>query len=65
MNGSIELIADASFGVKVKPGDHVEQGQQLAAKCGSQEPLTSPTAGTVQDVTFDSDGHRFIITIMI
>ena len=65
MNDSIELVADASFGVKVKLGDHVEQGQQLAAKFGSQEPLTSPVAGTVQNVTFDPGGHRFIITITI
>lgn len=65
MNDSIELAAEASFGVKVKPGDHVEKGQQLAVKSGGQEPLTSPAAGIVQDVTFDSDGHRFIITITI
>ena len=65
MNDSIELAAEASFGVKVKPGDHVEKGQQLAVKSGGQEPLTSPAAGIVQDVTFDSDGHQFIITITI
>ena len=65
MNDSIGLIADASFGVKVKPGDHVEPGQQLGTKFGSLEPVISPAAGTVQDVTFDSDGHRFIITITV
>ena len=65
MNDSIELAAEASFGVKVKPGDYVEKGQQLAAKSGGQEPLTSPAAGIVQDIIFDSDGHRFIITITI
>ena len=65
MNDSIELAAEASFGVKVKPGDHVEKGQQLAAKSDGRESLTSPAAGVVQDITFDSEGHRFIITITI
>ena len=65
MNDSLELAAEASFGVKVKPGDHVEKGQQLATKSGGQEPLTSPATGVVQDISFDSDGHRFIITITI
>ena len=65
MSDSIELIADATFGLRVKIGDHVEQDQQLGLKYGSQDLLRSPAYGTVQDVTFDSDGHRFIITITI
>ena len=65
MSDSIELIADATFGLQVRLGDYVEQNQQLGTKSDCPDPLHSPVSGTVQEITFNPDVHCFIITIAV
>lgn len=57
------LKADATFGVKVEPGDSVKIGQEIGTNPDTGQTLTSPLAGTVKDVSFDPENHLFNVRL--
>ena len=54
---------EASFGVKVKVGDRVKQGEELGMSPNMGGPLVSPVAGIVSNVSFNHKEHTFVIRI--
>jgi len=63
MTTDLVLHVEASFGVKVKVGDRVKQGEELGMSPNMGGPLVSPVAGIVSDVSFNPEEHTFVIRI--
>lgn len=61
----ITLYVDAVFGVKVKRGDRVKEGDELGMTPSRAKPLVSPFPGTVHSISFNSQDHTFEIKIKI
>ncbi len=57
----ITLRIDATFGLKIKSGDKIHKGQYIGTN--QEQKVTSPTSGTVKNVHFDSDSHKFLIVV--
>jgi Na+-translocating ferredoxin:NAD+ oxidoreductase RnfC subunit len=57
----ITLRADATFGLKVRPGDKIRKGQHI--NTNREKAVTSPVSGTVKSVRFDPNHHEFLIVI--
>jgi len=63
MTTDLVLHVEASFGVKVKVGDRVKQGEELGMSPNMSGPLVSPVDGTVSDISFNPKEHTFVIMI--
>ena len=63
MTRDFVLHVEASFGVKVKVGDRVKQGEELGMTPNMGGPLVAPVAGTVSNISFNSQDHTFVIRI--
>ncbi|MCD5401579.1 hypothetical protein LR013_03185 [candidate division NPL-UPA2 bacterium] len=63
MTTDIVLHVEASLGVKVKVGDKVKEGEKLGMSPNMGGPLVSPVAGTVSNISFNSEEHTFVIRI--
>lgn len=62
MNRSeITLRMDATFGLKIRPGDKVRKGQHISTN--QEQTATSPVSGTVKSIRFDSDNHEFLVVV--
>lgn len=63
MTTDFVLHVEASFGVKVKVGDRVKQGEELGMSPNMGGPLVSPVTGIISDVSFNPEEHIFVIRI--
>jgi len=63
MTTDLVLHVEASFGVKVKVGDRVKQGEELGMSPNVGGTLVSPVTGIVSDVSFNPKEHTFVIRI--
>lgn len=63
MTKDLVLHVEASFGVKVKVGDRVKQGEELGMSPNMSGHLVSPVAGSVSDISFNPEDHTFVIRI--
>ena len=62
MNKSdIILRIDATFGLKVKPGDKICKGQHIGTK--QEQIVSSPLSGTAKSIRFDSTNHEFLVVV--
>ncbi len=59
----VVLKADATFGLKVRVADTVQQGDEIGTKPDTPEALTSPVSGIVKGVSFNAEEHTFEIFI--
>ncbi len=57
----ITLRIDATFGLKIRPGDKIRKGQDISTN--QKQPVTSPESGTVKSINFDNDNHEFLVVI--
>ena len=63
MTTDFVLHVEASFGVKVKVGDRIKQGEELGMSPTMSGPLVSPVTGIVSDISFNPKKHTFVIRI--
>ena len=62
MNKSdITLRIDATFGLKIKPGDKICKGQHIGTK--QEQIVSSPVSGTAKRICFDSENHEFMVVV--
>jgi Na+-translocating ferredoxin:NAD+ oxidoreductase RnfC subunit len=55
------LRTDATYGLKIKPGDKIHKGQYI--NTNQKEAAISPLSGTVKSIHFDRDNHEFLIVV--
>ena len=60
----IILYADATFDLKVRVGDKIEQGDEMGISADSGDALFSPVKGTIEKISFSSVDHTFVIRII-
>ena len=60
----IILYADATFDLKVKVGDKIEQGDEMGISADSGDVLLSPIKGTIEKISFNPEDHTFVIRII-
>ena len=56
------LKIDATYGLKVRPGDKIRKGQYI--NTNQKEAAISPVSGTVKSIHFDRDNHEFLIVVL-
>jgi Na+-translocating ferredoxin:NAD+ oxidoreductase RnfC subunit len=57
------LRIDATFGLKVKVGDKVRQGEELGTNADTGYLATCPISGIVKSVSFDPENHEFVVAV--
>lgn len=59
----IVIKVDATYGVKVKVGNTVSQGQEIGKNPFASEVVTCPVSGVVRDIRFEPANHEFVIVL--
>lgn len=59
----ILLRVDATYGLTVKVGDRVRQGERLSPNAPPGALSIAPVTGVVRSIRFDPDRHDFVIAI--
>jgi Na+-translocating ferredoxin:NAD+ oxidoreductase RnfC subunit len=57
----ITLRIDATFGLKIKPGDKICKGQNIGIK--HEQIVSSPVSGTAKRIRFDPANHEFMVVV--
>lgn len=58
---SVTLKINATYGLKVKPGDKIRKGENIIGN--QKETFISPVSGKIKSTCFDPDNHEFQIVI--
>ncbi len=54
---------DATYGLAVKGGDKVRQGDVLSDVPAARRAYVSPVRGTIERIRLDGEKHEFVISI--
>jgi Na+-translocating ferredoxin:NAD+ oxidoreductase RnfC subunit len=59
----IELKVQASVGLSVKVGDHVNPNDKIGNALRSKQPVKTPIRGIIKRINFCPRDHSFLVTI--